>query len=425
MTDQMIQSNALSSLLRSLQNAGLQDVTYKMEPSFPNNINTIEKSISLTSDTPSGVSVDNRLVELSVPRRGFWRGCQLQVDYSINITNPAMTPDVPLGLVLGTVNIRTASSILYTQDTFHTLVKTFSAPPAVSLANLAMARVLSPTTGLPGSLTAPILTTTVFRSYVPIYWSGFGDDYTQAIDTSFCEQLQVTFQFGTNLENYLSTFNITGASVKLVNKWTLYDSDARKKWISSLSSSGGTMQILMRNSQLERKIIDVQGPSTQLRLLTNTPIENLFFGLRKIASGGVIVNLPGTFVPMQSFSLEINGSLIFNQISILELNYFMEKYSSASLRLGPITTANTGGVSTVLRSENSFGCISFANIFNSKNGSTGAFSTGGVSSLVLTVYSTLLSSEPANSVVLVVSSEYLQMLSLNPSNGSVARIIST
>jgi hypothetical protein len=435
MADVILQSNSLSSLIRSAQNSGLNDLpSYKMPLAAGNCVSFVEKSLSLTSDLGQATQASGRVYDLALPRKAFLSDTMIQIDYYLSSTVAAnnYTIDMPIGLTMLDITVKTASSTIYTQSPFSTLALTYAQTPSKSLAILNLARMLNPVTCLPNNGLGSVVTTP-YRSYCPVFapWSR---DPSMRFDTSFLEQLVVSCQVSADSE-WGALGLITGVSLKLVNRWNLYDNVARSRWIAGLSSSGSSTQMLYTNNSLERVIIDSQAAFKSMRILTSAPITALYVGLRapgKIGvQGTVTTGYPGQFVPISAVSLSINGSVLLNQLTVPELSFMVETVSNPSLRLGTYAsnvTATLGGNANVVHnSGNGLVYIPFSLLFSQSSmpSVSGLLSSSAVASIELTVWSPFIQSEAVNTLSLYCNCEYLNVISINPSNGSISKILST
>ncbi len=414
MTDQIIQSNNSSSVLRSL----VKDKVAEYDYSSPTSAPILAKNPMSVGprQTPSGVAHSQEVTFL-LPRGQLLRDLQIET----TCTSGTETLTRFLGLTLfESIQFRSGNKIIHTLSDSALLCLTVQQSIGKALAIYRRAMPLNPTT-----FNTVALSETSRTIYTPIF-SSFFLDTKNAYDLGFMENLEIVCRY--NSQSY-SRFSTPITAITSTNLWYWTwkpDMDYYNELRALNFNPAKPMNMLCFNTFKETlECTAGAATSTQMKLNCTYPVfKTMFYISDKTAASYYSANTNDLFYRhINSFSFQVGGQYVYQSCPKLIGNWESSKTNSSDLYLVSSASGSSFDVNT--RSNNPIS-LEWGLEPDNWMGNTGAMSFVNANNVYLTVNYADLSQAgytPAttgSSYELVVVHAFWNILSIEVSNSSAA-----
>ena len=330
--DLILESNRTSSILRSLSEVEVSDLSYEIAPSYPL---LAKKYVQIGSNggTVTG-AVNGQEIVFDIPKANLLKDLCLRTTF---LTTGASTPAAyPIGLHLfESISLRTQNRTLCTVSDVAMVDRVLNSPDGKKATMIRMALPLIAATDALNSSS-----TNASATYTPVF-NIFSEAIQTALDLAFYEKIQLVCRFNTLARTGAGTdvSAVTLSDVKLW-VWTYRPDDKYMTMLRSKNQSPSKPLNMLSWDTFTERLACTSTTTTTIRLQTNYPVFKTFVSVNPVIVAGIAIR-------PTSFSFKVGGVTLLDVVPNLIGNWEGAKTGSGSMIVGAasaITYDETKGI---------------------------------------------------------------------------------
>lgn len=405
MTDQIINSNQSSVILRTLADAETMDLSYEIAPSYP----LLAKQYREITANGGAVnqSMNGQEIAFNITKSMLLRDLMIKTTFTTTTTTIDNKQYVGLNM-FEWIQLRTNNKVILTISDAYIQARTEHSPEYLKNGIYRRALCLTATTEVLNATS-----TAASCTYTPVF-SSFFDDIRNAFDLNFYEQLSLNCKFNTTVKAGIVPTTLTIGTPTLW-VWTYRPDDKYYDLLRSKNQNPSRpLNMLCINTFTERQVCTSTTANT-MRLNVNYPVIRTYVMVRP-----VVASLKGQCAKIDSVDFYVGGTKLLESVPHCVANWESSKFGASGSKLLTIGTNDNNGTfaaGTFGFDDSRCICFDWSLKPHDRLSCSGAISFSQINYPQITVNTQSLST--ASNYEICVVHEYWNIISCDSSNGSV------